>query len=144
MPSPRKPLTNPPPQPLTVEMSGSLLQTVLLKTLQPLHGEIATLRQENSRLQQQLTDSITSQVDTQTLLDSLSKQVLNLIAQQLQLQQTLSQWTASSQINNLDDLQPSLATLVQSLTSLSTNLNDNSNLQQQLMHSLADLSQQVP
>ena len=120
------------------------MQTVLLKTLQPLHGEIATLRQENSRLQQQLTDSITSQVDTQTLLDSLSKQVLNLIAQQLQLQQTLSQWTASSQINNLDDLQPSLATLVQSLTSLSTNLNDNSNLQQQLMNSLADLSQQVP
>ena len=147
MPRPRKKTIQSTSLPLTVEMSESLLEAVLLKTLQPLYGEIATMKQKNDRVQRQITDSIAAQADTQILLRSLSKQVLSLLAQQTKLAQILTSFSESS---TNDDIGNSLEKLKQCsdhwekvLGTLSAKLDSTKNSQQALTDSLASFSQSL-
>lgn len=139
MPRPRKKTTQPLTTLMTVEMSGSVLEAALLKGLQPLYGEIASLRQESIKQQ-------AAQSDTQAFLKTLSEQVLTLLIQQTQLNQTLAKLSEPSKSDNdignsLDKLQQCLMQLEKGLTVLHIKLDNNSGYQHELAKDLSDLNQ---
>lgn len=147
MPRPRKKTTQKTILPMTVEISGSLLEAALLKSLEPLYGEITMLRKENVRLQQQVMGSITVQTETQVLLKNLSKQVLRLLTQQTQINQFLSGLSKELAAGDISSksAQPktSLAQLTEGLANLQTSLDSDINSQRELVHSLAKLRQSL-